>query len=442
MATCLTHKIDSNVAGLRYAEEECPKELPDSPVWKPLEPNSYSDFGGNISTTARTPITNSRQRQKGSPTDMDVTAGFNMDLTQTNLQDLLQGFMFADTRVKSSYSVTATEDDLVVTISPGNFPTITSTTLDFTTLGLIPGEWIFIGGDTTASKFENVENNGFKRVRSISAKALVLDKSVAPMVAEDGDGLEITIYMGKVLKNEAQPNLIKKRTYALELTLGSLDGLDPPQSEYIFGATPNEATFNLATADKVTVDLGFVAMDFQARTQEEGLLPGTRPALVGADFFNTSSDFKRVKLSTVGSVEEAPSPMFMFLQEGSLTINNNVTANKAIGTLGAFDTSVGDFAVSGSLTAYFSDIRAVQAVRNNEDMTLDIIMVKQGKGHGMVFDMPLITLGDGRPNVVKDEPITLPLTLDATSGSYIDSGLDYTAMWVFFDNLPELASTI
>uniref|UniRef100_UPI001C2E11FD hypothetical protein n=1 Tax=Staphylococcus aureus TaxID=1280 RepID=UPI001C2E11FD len=58
---------------------------------------------------------------------------------------------------------------------------------------------------------------------------------------------------------------------------------------------------------------------------------------------------------------------------------------------------------------------------------------------GMVLDIPLVKLGDGRANVTKDEPITLPLNLDAATAAALDPDLDYTLMWVFFNNLPARA---
>lgn len=421
---------------------------PGTVTWTPLEPNSYSSFGGQVTTVSRDPINPTRQRYKGNVTDLAADGGINVDMTATNLQDLLQGFMFAAVRKKGSdldadYVKLGAAGDLEISANPGAaYPQLTSTTADFTTWGLIPGEWIYIGGDTAGKQFDTIENCGFKRISSISAHAISLDKSVAPMVTDAGAGKTIEVHLGRVLKNESGSDIISI-TYQLERTLGSLDGMDPPQSEYLVGACPNEFTLNLSTAQKVTADLTFVGLDFEQRTQAEGTKPGTRPTLSSESFFNSSSDVKRVKLSYYDPDSEAPTPMFAFLQEGKLTINNNIKPLKSIGTLGAIGTSAGTFTVSGTLTAYFSDIAAVKAVRNNADVSLDAILVKEVQGGSVatIFDMPLLTLGDGRPNVTKDEPITLPLSLDANSGSTIDPAKDYTLLWMFFNKLPELALT-
>ena len=102
MAICPKQTIDSNATGLRFAWERCLKELPPDPIWKMLEPNSYSDFGATITKTARNPINPSRSRKKGSTTDMDAQGGWNQDLTQNNLTELMQAFFFANARQRAS----------------------------------------------------------------------------------------------------------------------------------------------------------------------------------------------------------------------------------------------------------------------------------------------------------------------------------------------------
>jgi hypothetical protein len=502
-------KIDSNFTGLRIAEETAYKTVGGSEVWTPYEPNSYEDFGGQITTLARNPINDSRQRKKGVVVDLEAMAGFNTDLTQTNLQSLLQGFFFASLRRKGEEVITAVDIDvanpdeyecastagflvgslikgagftnaannalnvvtaivtnvsvevatgLLVTETPpaganitvvghqagsadinvdvaGNYAAITSTTLNFTTLGLIPGEWIFLGDDAVGQKFVNAANNGFKRIRSIAANRMTFDKSDLDMVAETGTGITLRMFFGRVLKNELAANIVR-RTYQLERSLGVPDDSFPAQvqSEYIVGAVPSEMVINIPTADKVTVDLMFMGADNELRTGVTGRKAGTRPALVESDAFNTASDFSRLRLAVHSTNDEAPVPLVAYMQEVVIELNNNVSPNKAVSVLGAFNVTAGRFEIGGEITAYFADVTALQSVRDNADVTLDLAIVKNQAG--IVLDIPLLSLGDALAQVEQDEPITLPLSLEAASGAKIDSALDHTALMVFFDYLP------
>lgn len=512
-------KIDSNLTGLAYAEEKCIGQLPSiadgdptDAVWNPLEPNEYDDFGGSLTTVARNPINPSRQRKKGVVTDLDASGGFGQDITLTNLQDLSQGFFFADLRRKSEFggdgSITgavgasedftaaagldvfqagdivmasgfvnnnglknvtaaiattltvaedlvdevppagaklvkvgalAPADDLAVDVS-GTLPGLTSTTFDFTTLGLVPGEWVYVGGDSAGNQFVGETNNGFKRVRSVSANLITFDKSDATMTAEVlSGGEQVQIFVPRTIKNETGSDIVR-RSYQLERTLGKPSETSPnDQSEYLVGAVPNELEISIPQADKMTANLSFVATNNEQRTDIEGLKPGTRVPLVESDAINTSSDFSRIKLAEVVEGDAAPTPLFAFATEMTLTVNNNVSPNKAIGVLGAFEVTAGTFTVSGELTVYLADITAVRAVRNNSDITFDIAIAKDNAG--IVMDVPLIALGDGRANVEQDAAITLPLTLDAATGAKIDDTLDYTLMFCYFDYLPTAAQT-
>lgn len=564
MAICPPKKIDSNITGLRYAKERCLGELPISPVWRALEPNSYSDFGSNITTVARNPINPSRQRKKGVVTDMDASGGFNQDITIGNTTDLLQGFVFADARERGTtdslvsgqlpvsdvdaatktftfsnasvasavvaaggtgyrvgdlltvsggtgaarsarlyvsavnpatgaatafavddggvyeglpanpasttggsgsgatatltggsvapvfragdlvmaegFAVAAnnglktvdsyTSGELVVTdviadetpgssavlrtvghrfasadisvVMNGKLPRLTSAAFNFTTLGFIPGEWVYVDGLTN--------NVGFARISAIAATYLEFDKTDWAPVAEAAAGKTASLYFGTIIRNEQDPALIKRTSYQIERTLGQ--DTNGTMSEYLIGAVANEFTLNVAQADKVTVDMAFVAIDNEQRDGLEGVKAGARPPLIVEDAYNTSSDFSRIKMASVDPLDPNPSPLFAFATDMTLTINNSITPNKAIGVLGGFDTSAGTFQVGGSITAYFASIAAVKAVRNNADITLDFIMVKAGKG--LLFDVPLLSLGNGRLNVEQDQAITLPLD---TSGA-------------------------
>jgi hypothetical protein len=507
---CSINKIDSNITALHIAEEECLKTLPGSPVWYEQEPNSYSDFGGEITNVARNPIDPSRQRKKGTVTDLDASGGFNSDFTQSNMQRMLQGFFFADAREKPS---TAPFNGTAVTItnvdgtseeydaasgldafSPGelvfasgftvatnnglkrvtgavstalsvaenvenetpsadakieacgfqfaaddidlvkaaNSITLTSTIADFTTLNLNVGEWIFIGGDGASFQFANIENGpGYGRISSISANALVLDETTFDGSNETSSGgITLQIFFGKVIRNEKAPANIKRRSYNIERQLG--EDANGVQSEYLEGAIPNELTLNVPQADKLNADLTFTAMDNTQRDGTTGIKAGARVGSTAEEAYNTSSDVFRIKLSVVDPNTLNPTNLFGFVSETTISINNNVTPTKAIGVLGAFDATAGDFTVSGSINAFFSDVSAVAAVRNNSDVALSAIFARDNAG--FIFDMPLISLGGGRVNVEKDAPIEIPVETNAAEGPN-----GYTLLSCFMPYLPDAA---
>lgn len=514
----MSDTIDSNITGLRIAEETAViKVLPGTPVWSPYEPNTYTDFGGQITTIAREPIEDTRQRKKGVVTDLDASGGFETDFTQNNLVALMQGFIMRDwvekpttlPRNGAQTTISAVDDvpaddqyetagDFVVDgfivnhilwaenfadaanngrktvkvvtttaidvnealladgspaatamltavgftfpvgeldmVAPGGvLPVLTraSGAIDFTTIGLSPGDWIYIGGDSAGSVFDIAGNNGIARVGAITATTITLDKTAGTCADETGADETIEIYFGHRINNATVSGDFNRRTFQLERTLGN-DG-SGTQSEYLVGGVPNQMTINIPQADKITAELTFVCMDHEQRTGATGVKSGDRPILVDSDAFNTSSDFSRLKMNSVSALDSNPTALFAFLTELSIVLNNNVTPNKAITILGAFDANVGVLQVGGSITAYFSTISAIQAVRNNTSVTIDWFLAKNNAG--WIMDLPLVTLGDGRPNIELNQSITLPLNMDAAK----DADLLWTIAFTEFIYLPTVA---
>lgn len=313
----------------------------------------------------------------------------------------------------------------------GTQVTLATVAEDFTTFGLIAGEWVFIGGDATGTQFAS--GVGMARIGSIAVdgKSVVLDKVSWPAPAADaGAGKTVRLFFGTLIRNEEDPALIVRRSYQLERTLGK--DADGVQSEYIVGAVASEFTLNVKQADKVTMDFMYMGIDYEPRSGATGLKAGVRPELPTEDCFNTSSDFSRINMSLVVPGNPSPVPLFAYSTDLKLSIKNNVTPNKAIGTLGAFDMSAGTFAVSGSSTVYFATVEAAQAVRNNADVTLDIVMVK--KNVGILFDIPLLTLGNGLANVTQDQPIMLALDQMAAESTFGN-----TLTFMHFPYLPNIA---
>ncbi len=504
------NKIDSNVTGLSYAEEETLKVLPGvagaDAIWRGLEPNSYSDLGGEITNVARNPINASRQRQKGTVTDLDASGGFNSDFTQTNMQRLLQGFFFADAREKPSTEALNASKIVVTSINGANgftaaaglgvfkvghlvlasafgeaannglaqvsavaaglvtvtkvliaeaappaaskfeavgfqFPVtdvsivasatgvkMVSAATNLTTLGLNLGEWIFIGGDSVGTSFAS-NLPGYGRIKSISATEVAFSETTFAAVSDVGTGKTVRIFFGIVIRNEKDPALIKRRSYQFERQLGEDD--DGTQAEYLLGAIPNEFTLNVPQADKLNCDLTYVAMDNEYVTGLEGVKAGSRLPIPGEDAYNTSSDIYRLRMNIVDPLAINNASLFGYVTEMTLAINNNVSPSKAVAVLGAFDATAGDFEFSGSVTAYFTTVQAVRAVRDNADVSINIIAASNNAG--FAIDAPLVGLGGGRLSVEKDAAIMIPL-----EAAGAENALGYTALATFFPYLPSV----
>ena len=217
------------------------------------------------------------------------------------------------------------------------------------------------------------------------------------------------------------------------------------QSEEITGAALNEFNLSIPQADKVAADVSFVAS--RHRTYEEArsvaaatagrvITPGIAPA------YNTSEDVPRIRMAIVKPTQTianraAPIPLFGYVTSVTLNINNNVTPDKAVGVLGAFDVGPGTFEVGGDITAYFTNNQAIASIIDNADITLDIVMLSRvGAEHkALLLDIPLIALGGGRLNVAQGESITIPLSSEAAE--YDPFG--YTLKLTEFNELPEAA---
>ena len=309
-----------------------------------------------------------------------------------------------------------------------------------TTLGLIPGEPIYIGSDETNTSFSDEECNGFCRIYSVESDVITFDKTQFVMIDNAGTGKTIRIYFGRVVKNESDPQLQVKRGVQIERTLGAPDDSQPAeiQAEYLVRSLANNLKIDFKTADIVRLEMEFLSNTSEFRTGAEGVKDGTRPDIDESDAFNTTSDVSLTKVALVESGDSCPTPLFSFFTDMTIELKNNVKQNKAIKVLGAFDSTPGFFQVAVNLTAYFTDVTEMQAVIDNRSVTIETHMVKFNKG--VSIDIPLVVLSDANADVKLNEAIMLPLKSDAAASASVNPNTDHTMLMVFWDYLPDVAA--
>lgn len=154
-------QVLTNNTTLAYAIEQSPGVLSGSPTWKRLEPNNIGEFGAEVTTVARNPISALRQRRKGTVVGIDAASEHDADLTIASLCDFAEGFLYA----------LATNADLTfvgrnVGASGYSIPAATASQasrLQFTSGG--PISLVFAAG------YQNAANNGMKPLSADVAAA-------------------------------------------------------------------------------------------------------------------------------------------------------------------------------------------------------------------------------------------------------------------------------
>lgn len=315
--------------------------------------------------------------------------------------------------------------DLSVTYTaPATF-TMASTALDFTTLGLLIGEWIYIGGDAAINHFATCPS-GYARVSAVAAHLITFDKLSFTPVTDAGTGKNIHLYFGTVYQDGVT---IKRRTYSQIRLLGN-DGSGVGY-QLLSGTVPNEFTLNIPKKDKLNADLSYVGINDQAFNGTTALPTGNYFNGPGEDAYNTSSDLVRFRLSVFDGSTILPIG-FGYCNSGSIKIANNATVDEAVGQIAGFDVSVGDFEASGDVELFFTGVTAIQAVRTKKVCSLDLIVASLNSG--WIYDLPFVELSGGLPKIEKGKAIMVSL-----SASAVQSPAGYCALFMYFPYLPTIA---
>lgn len=278
---------------------------------------------------------------------------------------------------------------------------ITSSTLDFTTLGLTVGQMIHVGGQAAGTRFTTAANYGFARITAIAANLLTLDKKSQAFVTEANTTSTVQLLWGRFIRNLAADNArYLTRFFQFELATPGLGSAGQTAYEYPKDNLCNEVSFSLPLTNKASMQLGFMGKDtiVPTTTRKSGASSPLVP--VQRDAFNTTPDVARLRVQAVD--ETGISTDF---KELTLTINNNVSPEKVIGTLGAAYMNVGTFDVSIEATLLYTSADVVSAIRANSTVGLDFVL--RGDDGAVGVDIPSLTLSSGDKSFPLNESVTI-----------------------------------
>ena len=312
--------------------------------------------------------------------------------------------------------------DIVMTAG-GN---LTSTVLDFTTLSLTVGQYIKIGGSTTATKFATAANNGYARISVIAAGQLTLDWASGTFAADVGTGKTIQLLFGQFLRNVDPDHAdFLERSYAFEVAWEGLADGGGDEYEYAYGNYCNELAINLPTAEKVGMTLGFIGTTTAAPSETRDSDAANARVPVSKGGFNTTNDMARLRIA--GTDEVGDTTYFKSL---NLSIGNGVTPVKVIGTMGAAFMNYGKLKVQLDGEMLFTSSEVLAAIAANTTMALQFGIANDDGG--IYVDIPALTVENGDRKLPRGETVTVSLGLMA----HKDTTLGYSMGISFFPYLP------
>ncbi len=248
-----------------------------------------------------------------------------------------------------------------------------STALDFTTLGLVVGQWIAIGGAAAGQRFATAADNGWVRVTGIAASRLSLDHLPDGWAADDGSAKTIRVFFGDVLRNG-----VEEISYAIER-----DHADIGQVLLFRGQMVRMLRLTLATGRILEASFDLVGKD----------------ALRGAASFGTGDPLPAGTAAVMNAVGDV-----VLVREGgggagivrqmTVEMDNNLRELKAVGTLGNVAIGVGDASVGGTLEAYFQDGTLYDKYLAGTDTSLAFVVAENGQAY--VVTLPRVKLSGGR----------------------------------------------
>lgn len=295
---------------------------------------------------------------------------------------------------------------------------IASTVLDFTTLGLVVGEWVKLGGTAAGTQFATAANNGWARISAIAAHALTFDILPTGWTTDSGTGKTIRMFFGDVLRNGTT-------TYSSTIERQYTDQAVPTY-EYLSGLSVDKLTIPLGAQKIATATVSYTGASTLSQTSR--LSGATDTAAPTTDIFNTTSNL-------FGAIEGG-SPLIGpdFVLSMSMTINNNLRPQIALGSLSPVGIGNGEFNLSLSLDYYMGDNTIYSKLLSNTlssfSFRLQDTAGENPNNAAYVFDMPSLRYTAGAPSVPgKNQDVMMNMTAQALMHATLGYTLHISRMW-------------
>jgi hypothetical protein len=283
-----------------------------------------------------------------------------------------------------------------------------SSTLDFTTLGLVRGCAVILGDAAIGTRFATLptDEDCVAWVKSTPTANLIEleDHTWTPAGADNGSGKTIRILFGERYANRARNDATfnAKPTHNLEKEDQNA-ATNNTVAAYTYANGCALAMWKLTgpLKGKITAEFSFIGLNIAnpvlAADRKTGASAAYAP--LSTALFDTSNDLDMMK------VTDASGDLVTEVDSWTLDVNLNVKAKEVQGTNGAIGHKHGKFEPGFALDAYFNDSDQIAAINDNRNVKLKSpIGNHQG---GFALRMPYAALRGGDQEYAANEAVTL-----------------------------------
>lgn len=486
--SCQRIAADTNATSLAVTKTATPEA--DS-VWFYQQPNDIGAFSPAIETVARSPISLSRQDQKGTITNLTANPAWPQDLTMDGIA--FWGDVALFTKWKGPAAGALGYD----------VSSVTTSAYTVSANGALQERALAV-----ASGFTNTANNGLKQVgngstpTSVIVTDTLISETIIPASAQlhecgfrfpDGDlqvdavgnltttatdltTLPINAGQNLWLGGEADVNkfdtaadyglirivaietnrlIIDKRQQPFAVDAGTGKQIDLYYGNWCRVVSVDHPDY---TCTEMTVEIGYnlpagqayeysvqsvintlalatpltdkATLDFNFVAKD---IPGattTRKAGTFRNFKSNEAFNTSADFARLRLQDKDENGLTTIFTDHTTTINNNVTPKNVLGTLGAAGINVGQFQIEQSMTTLFTDIAVTTAIRNNATSGFDMSL--RNNDGGFMVDIPEMTIGDGTKSFPTNDKVEIALTNNA----YQSIKFGYTISLSLFRYLP------
>ncbi len=270
-----------------------------------------------------------------------------------------------------------------------------ATILDFTTLGLVVGQMIYVGDPTSGATyaFANTVYTGMAIISVIAAGKITLKYQTWTVGSLDaGTGKTIRILFESFIRNVpmSSADFLTSASLSMELNEPGAGAAGVTDYTYGNGLGVGDLELDIPVEGKVTATVNFVGMTMTSPSTTRSTGPSTAYAPLASTIFSTAANMPTIRLlkQSDGTTLSAE------INGCKVMIKNNLKPRKQLGTAGAAGLIYGEYNPSLSMNAYVLSNDMSRAVDGNTDCYFDFLLKNSDGGFGMSFAMVKLRKGD------------------------------------------------